>query len=56
MLKVKVVDLGLQNTTLYKGCTVEEVGGRLNLITPLAEAVAIVGRNANTLQYDPESV
>lgn len=39
------IDLGLKSQ-LYKGCEIEEVGGRLNLITPLAEAANIVGRNA----------
>ena len=39
------LDLSLRNEALYKGCLVEEIAGRLNLRTPVAEAVALVGRN-----------
>jgi hypothetical protein len=39
-----VIDLSL-SSSLYKGCTIETVGGRLNLVTPPAEAVEIVGAN-----------
>lgn len=39
------IDLSLANTTLYAGCEVEEVAGRLNLVTPVNQAVHIVGRN-----------
>jgi len=44
-----VIDLSLKNTQLYKGCEIQEVGGRLNLVTPVAEALNIVGRNANEM-------
>lgn len=40
-----VLDLSLANSELYAGCEIEEVAGRLNLKTPVAEAVNIVGRN-----------
>ena len=39
------IDLSLHNEALYKGCEVEEVAGRLNLKTPVGEAVGLVGRN-----------
>lgn len=39
------IDLSLTNTQLYAGCEIEEVAGRLNLVTPIAEAINIVGRN-----------
>ena len=39
------IDLSLRNKALYKGCVVEEVAGRLNLKTPVAEGVVLVGRN-----------
>ena len=42
MLKI---DLSLGNEALYEGLTVEEVAGRKNLTTPVAEAVDVVGRN-----------
>ena len=40
-----ILDLALTNAALYEGCTIEEVAGRLNLITPPADAATIVGRN-----------
>lgn len=43
------IDLSLKNETLYAGCQVEEVAGRLNLITPVDEAIQTVGRNANAM-------
>jgi hypothetical protein len=39
------IDLSLKNGELYKGCKVEEVAGRLNLVTPINEAINIIGRN-----------
>lgn len=39
------IDLSLKNADLYKGCEIEEVAGKLNLKTPVAEAVNVVGRN-----------
>lgn len=39
------IDLSLTNHALYEGCEVETVAGRLNLVTPPAEAVEHVGRN-----------
>ena len=43
------LDLSLRNEQLYAGCDTQEVAGRLALITPVGEAVNIVGRNAQTL-------
>ena len=40
------IDLSLKNVALYEGCKIEEVAGRLNLITSVAEATNLVGRNA----------
>jgi hypothetical protein len=39
------IDLSLRNSSLYDGCKIGEVAGRLNLETPPAEAANIVGRN-----------
>ena len=39
------LDISLHNAALYRGCEVEEVAGRLNLKTPVGEAVGLVGRN-----------
>ncbi len=46
---MKTIDLSLKNGQLYKGCEVQEVAGRLNLVTPVTEAVNSVGRNANDI-------
>lgn len=43
------IDLGLKNPDLYRGCEIEEVAGRLNLTTSVADAVNIVGRNILTI-------
>jgi len=42
-------DLSLNNDSLYAGCEIREIAGRLALMTPAAEAVNIVGRNARKL-------
>ncbi len=42
MLKI---DLSLTNTNLYASCEIETVAGRLNLKTPIKEAVEKVGFN-----------
>jgi hypothetical protein len=39
------IDLSLDNPWLYQGCTVEEVAGRLNLLTPPQDALNTIGRN-----------
>ena len=42
-------DLSLGHTQLYAGCEVQEVAGRLALVTPVSDAVNIVGRNAKQI-------
>ena len=51
-----IIDLSLKNTDLYKNLDIEEVGGRLNLVTPVDEAVNIIGRNINAMEIDKEEV
>jgi len=46
------IKLDLTNTILYDGCEIEEVAGRLNLKTPVKEAVNIVGRNIGKMIAD----
>ena len=43
------INLSLTNATLYDGLAIEEVAGRLNLTTPVAEAINVVGRNIEAL-------
>ena len=52
----KVIDLGLTKGELYAGCEIIEVAGRLNLTTPVDEAVNIVGRNIAAMEIDPKKV
>jgi hypothetical protein len=51
---MQTIDLSLNNDSLYNGCEIEEVAGRLNLKTPVAEAVNIVGRNINSIEGGDE--
>ena len=44
--------LALTNIDLYAGCVTEEVAGRLVLMTPINEAVQMVGRNAERIISD----
>ncbi len=46
---VKIIDLGLKNADLYKGCEIKEIAGRDTLVTPVSEAKNIVGRNAKAI-------
>jgi len=50
------IDLSLKNTTLYTGCKIEEVAGRLNLTTPVADAINIVGKNIASMEIDAAEV
>jgi hypothetical protein len=44
-----IFDISLNNKKLYSGCDIEEVAGRLNLKTPVNEAISIIGKNASEL-------
>ena len=50
------LDLSLNNADLYAGCEIEEVAGRLNLATPVSEAVNIVGRNAARMNLSGDEI
>ena len=39
------IDISLNNTTLWSGCTITEVAGRKNCETKMADAVNIIGAN-----------
>ena len=54
--KVSTINLGLTNADLYHGCQIEEVAGRLNLTTPVSEAISIVGRNIAAMEINPDGV
>jgi hypothetical protein len=47
-----IIDLSLNNADLYEGCAIETVAGRLNLVTPMAEAIEIVGANVAKMVFD----
>lgn len=48
-LQSAILDISLTNQAIYAGCAIEEVAGRLALMTPVTEAVNIVGRNAKQI-------
>ena len=48
-MKSGTLALSLDNSALYEGCAIDEVAGRLALLTPVGEAVNIVGRNAQQI-------
>jgi len=43
------INMALSNASLYEGCEVTEVGGRLTLTTSPADAANIVGRNVASI-------
>lgn len=49
MNRQSVFDLSLNNSQLYEGCEIQEVAGRLALITPVRDALQIIGRNAKAI-------
>ena len=49
------INMALTNADLYEGCSIEEVAGRLNLTTPVDEAVDIVGRNIASIVATTEN-
>jgi hypothetical protein len=49
MAQASNFDLSLANSSLYADCEIQEVAGRLALLTPVGDAVQIVGRNAQQL-------
>lgn len=51
-LKPVTLDLSLNNMSVYAGCEIQEVAGRLALMTPIGEAVNIVGRNTKKIIDD----
>jgi hypothetical protein len=50
------LDVSLKNSALYSGCEITEVAGRLNLTTPMAEAVNIVGHNVNDMELAGDEI
>ena len=50
------VDISLSNADLYAGCEIEEVAGRKNLTTPIAEAVNTVGKNVAKMNLSGDEI
>jgi len=48
-MKNATLNLSLNNAELYDGCDIQEIAGRLTLMTPAGEAVNIIGRNARQI-------
>lgn len=53
---MQTLDVSLKNTALYSGCKITEVAGRLNLTTPMADAINIVGRNVNAMDFHGDEI
>lgn len=50
------IDLSLRNATLYEGCKIEEIAGRLNLTTPINDAVNVVGKNISAMDLHGDEI
>lgn len=50
------IDMSLRNDSLYKGCKIEEVAGRLNLVTSTSDAVNIVGKNVAEMNLSGDEI
>ncbi len=44
-----IINVSLSNAALYAGCEMEEVAGRMTLVTSMRVAVPIIGRNINRI-------
>jgi hypothetical protein len=44
-----IFDLSLNHAGLYDGCEIQEIAGRLTLMTPVGEAANLIGRNARKI-------
>ena len=53
---MSTIDLSLTNSDLYQGCEIETVAGRLNLRTPVEQAIEIIGKNIANTNVDPDEV
>jgi len=53
---MQTLDLSLANSQLYAGCEITEVAGRQNLVTPINEAVNIVGRNVAAMNLSGSEI
>lgn len=53
---MQTLDVSLENSVLYSGCETKEVAGRLNMTTPMAEAVNIVGHNVNAMDLHGDEI
>jgi len=51
-----ILDLSLHNDDLYRGLEIEEHAGRLNLVTPPAEAIPVVLRNLEAMPPDHDEI
>jgi hypothetical protein len=51
-----ILDLSLSNESLYAGLQIQELAGRLALVTPPQEAIPILVGNLERLPIDPDEV
>lgn len=55
MEEEQVIDISL-DSSLYEGLDIQVVAGRKNLVTPVAEAIEVVGNNIQNTKINPEAV
>ena len=51
-----IISLSLDNHALYHGLDIAVDAGKLNLRTPPEEAIAVMGRNLQSMAIDPDEV
>lgn len=51
-----ILDLSLRNARLYRGLEVQELAGKLTLLTPPAEAMRGMVANLEEMAIDPDEV
>jgi hypothetical protein len=51
-----ILDLSPSNAVLYAGLKVQEMAGKVILVSPAEQAMPVIGRNLVALDVDPEEV
>lgn len=53
---IRVLDLGLTNSELYDGLSVEVLAGNVTLVTEPEQAIPVMTQNLAKVSIDPEEV
>jgi len=49
-------DVSFKNAALWEGCKIEQAAGRDNMVTPIGEAIEIIGKNAMAMNLKGDSI